>query len=46
MDFTDVPTEELDPAWMRKLSDLGYKMGKGGCPWHEAPSKLGDLQGD
>ena len=35
--FTEEPTETFDPVYMRKLFDLGRKMGREGYPWAKAP---------
>lgn len=36
-EFDEVPEEEFDPAYMRKLYDLAYELGKAGYEWHSAP---------
>jgi hypothetical protein len=36
-DFTDKPSEQFDPVWMRKLFERGYELGKEGYPWKDAP---------
>ncbi len=40
--FTDEPEEAFDPAWMRKLFDIGYEMGKAGYPWSKTPPDYGE----
>ncbi len=35
--FTEEPQEGFDPAYMKKLYDLGYKMALKGYPWSKAP---------
>lgn len=35
--FEDTPEELFDSDWMQKLFDLGYKLGKAGYPWKDAP---------
>jgi hypothetical protein len=39
-EFTDRPTEQFDPVWMRKLFDRGYEMARAGYPWRDAPPDL------
>jgi len=39
-DFTDQPTEQFDPVWMRKLYDRGFEIGRSGEAWHDAPPEL------
>jgi predicted patatin/cPLA2 family phospholipase len=36
-DFEEVPTEEFDPIYMKKLYDLGYETALKGYPWKENP---------
>ena len=37
-DFTDEPIEAFEPAYMRKLFDVGYRIGATDNPWqHEPP---------
>ena len=36
-DFDEKPKEQFDPAWMRRLFDRGYEMGKAGYPWSKVP---------
>jgi predicted acylesterase/phospholipase RssA len=36
-DFTDVHAEEFDNAFMRKLFDYGYNLGKNRYPWAKVP---------
>jgi len=35
--FEETPTEQFDPVYMRKLFDLGKRMGRSGYPWDNAP---------
>jgi hypothetical protein len=35
--FGEVPREEFDTVYMRKLFDLAYEMGKSGYDWYKAP---------
>lgn len=42
-DFDEKPTEQFDPAWMRKLFDLGYEMGEAGYPWLDAPPEFDEM---
>lgn len=44
--FEDTPNELFDPVWMQKLFDLGYKMGKAGYPWKDAPPDYREDQGE
>ena len=36
-DFEEVPAEEFDPIYMKKLYDLGYETALKGYPWKESP---------
>jgi hypothetical protein len=36
-DFDERPKEQFDPAWMRKLFDVGFEMGKTGYEWSKVP---------
>ena len=36
-DFDEMPTEQFDPVWMRKLFDRGFEMGKAGYEWSKVP---------
>ena len=36
-EFDAVPDELFDPAYMRKLYDMAYEMGRSGYPWHKVP---------
>ena len=35
--FTEEPSENFDPVYMRKLYELGYEMAKQGYPWKKGP---------
>lgn len=39
--FDDIPEEQFDPVWMRKLFDLGYELGKAGYRWKAGPPEYG-----
>lgn len=36
-DFDEMPQEEFDTDWMRKLFDRGFEMGKAGYEWSKIP---------
>lgn len=36
-DFAEVPKEQFDPIYMRKLFDLGYQLGSKGYSWKTEP---------
>lgn len=37
--FRDRPSEKFDPAYMRKLLELGFERAKGGYPWTTGPER-------
>lgn len=41
-DFTEQPSEDFDPVYMRKLYALGYEMAKQGYPWEKGPPGFSD----
>lgn len=40
--FTEEPSEDFDPVYMRKLYALGYEMAKQGYPWEKGPPGFSD----
>ena len=40
--FTEEPSEDFDPVYMRKLYTLGYEMAEQGYPWEKGPPGFSD----
>jgi hypothetical protein len=39
-DFSDTSTQAFDPAYMTKLYDLGFELGRGGYNWKKTPPRM------
>jgi hypothetical protein len=39
-EFKEEPKETFDPAYMKKLFDVGYKLARTGYAWQKIPPRL------
>jgi hypothetical protein len=45
-DFDEIPQEQFDPVYMRKLFDIGYELAADGYPWDKLPPHMEDIYGE